>query len=140
MLFAGIAVYLVIVVLGFFLPVLAAGTVQRLVFWFMAFLVATSQGGIQALSRSYFGKLIPKEQSGEFFGFYNIFGKFAAIVGPFLLAIMADLTGQSRATHPGPRTSAMAGCISSGLTGRPVSDIAAAMMRAVTTSSSSGSR
>jgi UMF1 family MFS transporter len=96
MLFVGIGVYLVIVVLGFFLPVMAAGTVQRGVFWFMAFLVATSQGGIQALSRSYFGKLIPKEQSGEFFGFYNIFGKFAAIVGPFLLALMADLTGESR--------------------------------------------
>ncbi len=96
MLFTGIAVYLVIVVLGFYLPVLAVGIVQRGVFWFMAFLVATSQGGIQALSRSYFGKLIPKEQSGEFFGFYNIFGKFAAIVGPFLLAIMSDLTGESR--------------------------------------------
>ena len=43
-------------------------------------LVATSQGGIQALSRSYFAKLVPKESANEFFGFYNIFGKFAAIM------------------------------------------------------------
>ena len=96
MLFVGIGVYIVIVVFGFFLPVMAAGTVQLTVFYLMAFLVATSQGGIQALSRSYFGKLIPKERAGEFFGFYNIFGKFAAIIGPFLLAITADLTGESR--------------------------------------------
>ena len=85
-----------IVVLGFFLPVMPAGTVQLTMFYFMAFLVANSQGGIQALSRSYFGKLIPKEQAGEFFGFYNIFGKFAAIIGPLLLAVTADFTGGSR--------------------------------------------
>jgi UMF1 family MFS transporter len=96
MLFAGIGVYFVIVILGFFLPVLPAGRVQNIVFWGMAMLVATSQGGIQALSRSYFGSLIPKEESGKFFGFYNIFGKFAAIMGPFLLGIMANITGESR--------------------------------------------
>lgn len=96
MLFAGIAVYFVIIVLGFFLPVLPGGRVQNIVFWGMAMLVATSQGGIQALSRSYFGALIPKEESGKFFGFYNIFGKFAAIVGPVLVGLFADLTGESR--------------------------------------------
>ena len=58
-------------------------------------LVATSQGGIQALSRSYFGKLVPKENSNEFFGFYNIFGKFASIMGPLLVAITAQVTGNS---------------------------------------------
>ena len=52
-------------------------------FWILAMLVATSQGGIQALSRSYFAKLVPKESANEFFGFYNIFGKFAAIMGPY---------------------------------------------------------
>jgi len=58
-------------------------------------LVGTSQGGIQALSRSYFGKLIPKEKSNEFFGFYNIFGRFAAILGPFMVAVATQITGKS---------------------------------------------
>src|SRR5690606_15667218 len=60
-----------------------------------AMLVATSQGGIQALSRSYFAQLIPKEKSNEFFGFYNIFGRFAAVSGPFLMAITTQITGSS---------------------------------------------
>src|SRR5690606_41057720 len=64
-------------------------------FWIFAMLVATSQGGIQALSRSYFGKLVPKENSNEFFGFYNIFGKFAAITGPLLVAVTSQVTGNS---------------------------------------------
>lgn len=96
MLFAGIGVYFLIVVLGFFLPVIEGGALRRGVFWSMALLVASSQGGLQALSRSYFGALIPKERAGEFFGFYNICGKFAAILGPALLALMADVTGESR--------------------------------------------
>jgi UMF1 family MFS transporter len=58
-------------------------------------LVATSQGGIQALSRSYFAKLVPKEKSNEFFGFYNIFGKFASIMGPLLVGATAQVTGSS---------------------------------------------
>ena len=49
-------------------------------------LVGSAQGGIQALSRSYYAKIIPKQNSNEFFGFYNIFGKFAAIIGPGLMA------------------------------------------------------
>lgn len=57
-------------------------------------LVGTSQGGIQALSRSYFGKLVPKDQASEFFGFYNIFGKFSAILGPLLFGTVAQMTGQ----------------------------------------------
>jgi UMF1 family MFS transporter len=64
-------------------------------FWILAMLVATSQGGIQALSRSYFAKLIPKERSNEFFGFYNIFGKFASIMGPLLVGVTTQLTGDS---------------------------------------------
>src|SRR5690606_13701070 len=59
-------------------------------------MIGSAQGGIQALSRSYFGKIIPKEQSNEFFGFYNIFGKFAAIMGPFLMAFTTTLTGNAR--------------------------------------------
>lgn len=64
-------------------------------FWILAMLVATSQGGIQALSRAYFAKLVPKENANEFFGFYNIFGKFASILGPLLLGATAQFTGSS---------------------------------------------
>ena len=53
-------------------------------------------GGIQALSRSFYGKIIPPERSAEFFGMYNIFGKFAAILGPLMMAVTTDLTGSSR--------------------------------------------
>lgn len=59
-------------------------------------LVGSAQGGIQALSRSYFAKIIPKEQSNEFFGFYNIFGKFAAILGPMIMALVTDITSNAR--------------------------------------------
>ncbi len=59
-------------------------------------MIGSAQGGIQALSRSYFAKIVPKEKSNEFFGFYNIFGKFAAIIGPALMALTTRLTGQAR--------------------------------------------
>ncbi len=61
-------------------------------------LIASAQGGIQALSRSYYAKIIPKDNANEFFGFYNVFGKFAAIIGPFLMALTADLFGSARAS------------------------------------------
>ncbi len=59
-------------------------------------LIGSAQGGIQALSRSYYAKIIPKVNSNEFFGFYNIFGKFAAILGPFIMAFTTDITGSAR--------------------------------------------
>ena len=59
-------------------------------------MIGSAQGGIQALSRSYYGKIIPKERSNEFFGFYNIFGKFAAIIGPLIMALTTDITGVPR--------------------------------------------
>ena len=64
-------------------------------FWILALLVGTSQGGLQALSRSYFGKIIPKESGSEFYGFYNILGKFSAVMGPFIVAIVTQMTGKS---------------------------------------------
>ena len=88
MLYVGICVYIVVCIYAFFLETITD-------FWILAMLVATSQGGIQALSRSYFGKLVPKENSNEFFGFYNIFGKFAAITGPLLVAVTSQVTGNS---------------------------------------------
>ena len=63
-------------------------------FIFLGFLVGTAQGGIQALSRSYYGKLIPPESANEFFGFFDIFGKFSAVVGPTLFSLVWDATNQ----------------------------------------------
>lgn len=68
---------------------------STILFWAMAILVGTVQGGIQAVSRSYFGKLIPKERSNEFFGFFDIFGKFASVLGPFLYSLIGGWTGRS---------------------------------------------
>lgn len=65
-------------------------------FWVLGILVGTSQGGIQALSRSYFAQMVPKEKANEFFGFYNIFGKFSAILGPLLFGVITHLTGRSQ--------------------------------------------
>ncbi len=59
-------------------------------------MIGSAQGGIQALSRSYYAKIIPKENSNEFFGFYNIFGKFAAIIGPGVMALTTTLTGDAK--------------------------------------------
>ncbi len=84
----GIIIYMFICVFGFFIKDIWQ-------FWVLAVLVATSQGGIQALSRSMFGKMIPdKSRSGEFFGFYDIFGKFSAIMGPSLVAFTSSVAAQ----------------------------------------------
>ncbi|WP_321971245.1 MFS transporter [Paratractidigestivibacter sp.] len=64
-------------------------------FWVLAILVGMFQGGIQALSRSEFGKLCPKERANEYFGFFDIFGKYAAILGTFLVGTLTALTGNS---------------------------------------------
>jgi UMF1 family MFS transporter len=61
-------------------------------FLVLAALVGTVQGGVQAMSRSLFAHMIPKEQSGEFFGFFGIFEKFASILGPLLMSLVALLT------------------------------------------------
>jgi MFS transporter, UMF1 family len=89
MLYVGIIIYIFVCIYAYFMK-------TSFDFWVLAMLVATSQGGIQALSRSYFAKLIPKENSNEFFGFYNIFGKFASIMGPLLVGVTSQITGNSR--------------------------------------------
>lgn len=73
---------------------LAAINRSNILFWCMAVLVGTCQGGIQSLSRSYFGRLVPPEKSNEYFGFFDIFGKFAAVIGPALYALFASVTGR----------------------------------------------
>jgi len=66
-------------------------------FWFLATMVGIFQGAIQALSRSYFGKIIPKEKSSEYFGIYDIFGKGAAFMGTMLMGVASQIFNTSRA-------------------------------------------
>jgi UMF1 family MFS transporter len=54
------------------------------------------QGGVQALSRGLYARLIPANKSGEFFGFYNMLGKFAAILGPLIMGVVSVTTGNPR--------------------------------------------
>jgi len=89
MILVGIGIYMVISVLGFRMTTAAD-------FWGIALLVATAQGGIQAISRSHFGKMIPKTRSNEFFGMYDIFARFSAILGPAMFAILTQATGNPR--------------------------------------------
>ncbi|MDZ7671498.1 MAG: MFS transporter [Halanaerobiales bacterium] len=84
-----LSIYLIITILGYNLD-------SALDFWILAGLVGTVQGGAQALSRSLYGTLIPNEKSAEFYGFYGISSKFAAITGPFVFALVGQLTGSSR--------------------------------------------
>ena len=65
-------------------------------FYTLAVFIACFQGGIQALSRSLYSRIIPESRSAEFFGFYNMFGKFAAIIGPPLMGFIGLITGNPR--------------------------------------------
>jgi UMF1 family MFS transporter len=65
-------------------------------FYLMAAAIGCVQGGIQSLSRSYYARLIPADKAGEFFGFYNMMGKFAAVLGPTVVGLTAQFTGNPR--------------------------------------------
>jgi UMF1 family MFS transporter len=65
-------------------------------FYLLALCIGLAQGGVQALSRSFFAAQIPADQSGEFFGFFNLIGKFSSILGPTLMGLAAWLGGDSR--------------------------------------------
>jgi UMF1 family MFS transporter len=69
-------------------------------FYVLASAVGLVQGGVFSLSRSYYARLIPSHEAAEFFGFYNMIGKFAAVLGPLLVAAAAALTGSTRAAVP----------------------------------------
>jgi len=91
MIFAGILGYLGVVICGSLIPL------NRNLIWVVAILVGLFQGGIQSVSRSYFAKLIPdKADSNEFFGFFSVFSKFSAILGPVAVAILIQITGQTQ--------------------------------------------
>jgi UMF1 family MFS transporter len=86
---AGLGIYTLISIGGYFMS-------TAVHFWILAFMVGLVQGGTQALSRSLFGAMIPKERTGEFFGFFSMSDKFAGIVGPLVFALAGTLTGTSR--------------------------------------------
>jgi len=65
-------------------------------FYLLAAVIGLVQGGIQSLSRSYYASLVPEGKQGEFFGFYNMMGKFAAVLGPTMVGITALVTGDTR--------------------------------------------
>jgi len=65
-------------------------------FYAMAVSIGLVQGGVQSLSRSLYARIIPADKSGEFFGFYNMLGKFAAVIGPFLVGLVALISHDPR--------------------------------------------
>ncbi|MDF2678034.1 MAG: transporter [Bacillota bacterium] len=86
-----------VAIIGYFLIALFALQLDKAwEFWFLAVCVAVFQGAIQALSRSYFAKIIPKEKSSEYFGFYDIFGKGASFTGTMLMGIATQISGSSK--------------------------------------------
>lgn len=90
----GIATYFIICMIALLMNPNREIEFLTMLFWLLAMLVGTAQGGIQALSRSYFGRIIPKEKSNEYFGIYNIFGRFASMIGTTLFGVVAVATGQ----------------------------------------------
>ena len=85
----GIIAYSFITFLGYFMT-------EAWHFYVLAILIGLFMGGIQALSRSLYTRIIPPDKSAEFFGFYNMLGKFAAIIGPALMGTIALVTGSAR--------------------------------------------
>ncbi|MBP3637142.1 MAG: MFS transporter [Clostridia bacterium] len=96
MILFGIGTYMIICFVALILePLRQMGQGPLLAgFIVLAVLVGTAQGGLQALSRSYYGKLIPADSANEFFGFFDIFGKFSAVVGPALFSLVWSATQQ----------------------------------------------
>lgn len=87
----GLAVYAVLTVWAYFLD-------SALEFYLMAATLGLVQGGVQSLSRSMYGRLVPAGKSAEYFGFYNMVGKFGTVLGPALMGAVALATGSSRAS------------------------------------------
>jgi UMF1 family MFS transporter len=85
----GIAVYLAVTVWGFFMK-------SEREFYVLAATIGLVQGGVQSLSRSFYTRIIPQNKAAEFFGFYNMLGKFAAVIGPVLMGWVSVLSGNPR--------------------------------------------
>ena len=85
----GLLIYSGIIIWGYFMK-------RSIEFYLLAALVGTVQGGTQALSRSLYSNLIPKDKSAEFFGFFSMSSRFSTILGPLLFGIVSQFTGKSR--------------------------------------------
>ncbi|MDH3386965.1 MAG: MFS transporter, partial [Gammaproteobacteria bacterium] len=85
----GIAAYIGVTIFGYSMDDVTQ-------FYTLASVVGLVQGGVQSLSRSLFARIIPANKAAEFFGFYNIMGKFAAFLGPLLMALVSGFTGDPR--------------------------------------------
>ncbi|UYP47212.1 hypothetical protein NEF87_003497 [Candidatus Lokiarchaeum ossiferum] len=81
--------YGLITILGYFIS-------ENWHFYVLGGMIGLFQGGIQALSRSMYSRLIPKKKAAEFYGFFNMWGKFAAVIGPFMMGGITKLTGNPR--------------------------------------------
>src|SRR5690606_9513936 len=88
-LYVSLAIYMLIVVLGYFMSSAAH-------FYALAILVGLVQGGSQAIARSIYANLVPPSRSAEFFGFLSLSSKFSSVAGPFVFAMTGTLTGSSR--------------------------------------------
>ena len=88
--FIGIGVYCLITIWAYFMS-------REIEFYMLAAGIGLVQGGVQSLSRSLYVRIIPKNKSAEFFGFYNMLGKFAAVIGPIMMGWVGVASGNSRA-------------------------------------------
>ncbi|MCW9032191.1 MAG: MFS transporter [Gammaproteobacteria bacterium] len=88
---------ILLAIIVYFLMTLWAAQITAIAeFYVLAIIIGLVQGGVQALSRSFYARIIPKNQSAEFFGFYNMLGKFAAVLGPVMIGVVSVLTQSPR--------------------------------------------
>lgn len=92
---AAIGIYVLISLLALLLAIPLFKEYRLGIFITLAVLIGTSQGGIQSLSRSLFSRIVPADKAAEFYGFYNLFGKFTTIVGPLLVGMATALWGKA---------------------------------------------
>jgi len=85
----GIAVYVLVTLWAAFMENVSE-------FYILAVTIGLVQGGVQSLSRSFYARIIPASKSAEYFGFYNMLGKFAAILGPLMMGVVSFFTGSPR--------------------------------------------
>ncbi len=88
----------ILIAIGIYIAVtIWASTMQQISeFYVLAVIIGLVQGGVQSLSRSLYARIIPANKSAEYFGFYNMLGKFAAVLGPLMVAFASVLTGDPR--------------------------------------------